>query len=262
MEYLSSALLVDDSEILATSVPGHMLPPGENLGEALKEDLTLAPAIVAIITSHSISRPWVIFELGAAWALNKRIFPVLGPSVKIDQLPGPLSSLVSLHCEEHEATSKAIDLIVAIAKVTGLEHKSLSGKLDARSKAFLAALRACTGMNDEAQSRNAKELPSAKQTTHRVPSIPESPQDAITGQDRVLIAVWNLAKDRYYQHGYDVQEIAKEANLSTPSCQLLITKAMSQKHLKATDVFGEKNAKCYSLTESGGDYLTTNHLVE
>jgi hypothetical protein len=70
---------------------GHQLPFGKNFADILKNDINESPAILALITADSLLSKWVMFELGAAWALNKVIYPIVGPNINLRDLPGPLT---------------------------------------------------------------------------------------------------------------------------------------------------------------------------
>lgn len=142
VQFLLSALKLEDSDVLATSVPGHMLPIGVYIGEQLKKDMGLAPALIALVTARSLSASWVIFELGAAWALDKKIFPILGPSVKPKNLPGPLPNLSSLQFDDKNVAIRASDLVRHLAEYLNLDQKT-GGKMQAALTAFLSALGAC-----------------------------------------------------------------------------------------------------------------------
>lgn len=96
IDLLVEAISIDRTEIRATSVPGHKLPAGCNIGNELQQEITQAEIVLGIITKHVLESPYVLFELGAAWGLNKRIFPLIAQDVDPDQVLGPIASVLSL----------------------------------------------------------------------------------------------------------------------------------------------------------------------
>jgi hypothetical protein len=239
VDYLLSVLPVDDATIRATSVPGHMLPFGRTIAETLKDDITLAPIIIALITKNSASSSWVLFELGASWALGKTIYPVFGPAVTASHLPGPIPNLPRIDIDNPDASARLSDLVAQIAKSLSL-HEKTGGKAQTNLETFRAAL--CAS--------------------------PEPATDQSTLQDRTLRAIWKLDEDEnsYYQHGYTVQEISREisrtAQVKIPKCQHALEFLLQAGYVIKRQVSGGKNAECYSLKKEGSDYLIKNSLVE
>ena len=91
-EYLKVALEIKDLEIRCTSVIGHELEPGENIESYLKNEIEGDIALIGLLTKHGLASDWVLFELGAAWGKGKKIIPILGPGLKVEDLPGPLKN--------------------------------------------------------------------------------------------------------------------------------------------------------------------------
>jgi len=81
---------VKNENIRATSLPEHNLPIGVDTPEQLRQEIDKSEAIVGIITPSSIRSEYVLFELGAAWALEKPIYPLLASGTSRENLPGPL----------------------------------------------------------------------------------------------------------------------------------------------------------------------------
>ena len=66
VELLLSALELEPSAVRCTSVPGHQLPFGKTISEALKTDIETSAAILVLLTEDSLRSNWVLFELGAS----------------------------------------------------------------------------------------------------------------------------------------------------------------------------------------------------
>jgi len=124
IDMLLSNITLDDKEIRCTSVPDHTIRFGKSISQLLKEDINVAPAILALISQQSLQSKWVMFELGAAWGLGKDIYPVVGPGLDIRDLPGPLASLPCIVIESQDAASRLAELIKQVSEDCNLEIKT------------------------------------------------------------------------------------------------------------------------------------------
>ena len=101
--WLQERLLADflgDLEVFVSSERhGHA---GEDWLQTIDEALHRCRILVALCSPISISRPWVNFELGAAWMLRKRIIPTCHAGLTPDDLKSPLSSLSGITLTEAE----------------------------------------------------------------------------------------------------------------------------------------------------------------
>ena len=64
---------------------------GEDWLTKMRSELQRADAVVALLTPHSAQSNWVLHELGAAWALEKPIIPVVTRRDVLNNLPLALS---------------------------------------------------------------------------------------------------------------------------------------------------------------------------
>jgi hypothetical protein len=60
---------------------------GESLVEALEEGLRKSDDIVLLLSSDSIRKPNLFFEIGAALAMKKRIIPIVPQDLDASRLP-------------------------------------------------------------------------------------------------------------------------------------------------------------------------------
>jgi len=66
---------------------------GEKWVDRIMDELKDAKVVLLILSGHSVKRPWVNFEAGAAWTRDIAIIPVCVGGFKKDDLPKPYSSL-------------------------------------------------------------------------------------------------------------------------------------------------------------------------
>jgi len=136
VDYLLASLSISDDEVRCTSVPGHQLPFGETISEQLKKDISISSAVIALITKESLQSDWVVFELGASWALSKTIILILSPEVSASDLPGPLSGYPCIEINNIDASSRIKDSIKAIAKKLDISEES-GGKAQSKLEIFI-----------------------------------------------------------------------------------------------------------------------------
>jgi hypothetical protein len=134
---LSSLHLVDH-QIRCTSVPGHQLSFGNSISQLLKDDIRLSPIIIALITETSLASKWVMFELGASWALNKTVIPIIGPSLAYKDLPGPLVTNTCIQIGKNDASSRIRDALSQISLELKIDEKT-GGKSQSNLEKFLSA---------------------------------------------------------------------------------------------------------------------------
>ena len=123
VEYLLAALRIEENDIRCSSVPGYQLPPGSNIEEHLRRDISDDIALVGLLTEHGLRSQWVLFELGAAWGMRKRVIPILGHGLKGEDLPGPLKSLAFISIENEQLAYSLSSMIETLADYLKVEQK-------------------------------------------------------------------------------------------------------------------------------------------
>ena len=66
---------------------------GESIAGRMKSLIQEADVLLVVISPASLRSEWIHMEIGAAWALNKRVVTVLTPGVEPSDLTPPLSKL-------------------------------------------------------------------------------------------------------------------------------------------------------------------------
>lgn len=75
---------------LAVTDAGEETFPGPNILDEIERGLRSSDAIVTILGKDDVSRPWLLWELGAAAALGKPVLAVVDGQVEAHTLPMPL----------------------------------------------------------------------------------------------------------------------------------------------------------------------------
>lgn len=135
---LTSMPTINRVAVVCTSVPGHQLPFGKTISEALKDNIGSSSAVFAILTQESIKSEWVIFELGASWALSKIVIPILAPGLTDKNLPGPLKDYPCISIDKPDAAARICDSLTQVAHLLR-KKPQVAGAFQAKLKDFISA---------------------------------------------------------------------------------------------------------------------------
>lgn len=78
------------------------LSAGEDWESKLKDELSQCDIFVVLLSSNSVNSNWVLHELGAAWALNKPIIPIVIYPEVFSKIPLPLHGIKFIEIKELE----------------------------------------------------------------------------------------------------------------------------------------------------------------
>lgn len=109
VELITGALELEPKQLRCTAVRGHTLGLGQGIASTLMDDIRATSVVLGVITSASLESQWVLFELGAAWALGKRTIPVIHPLLSVDILPGPLAGVHAANLGDQEDIGQMIE---------------------------------------------------------------------------------------------------------------------------------------------------------
>jgi hypothetical protein len=60
---------------------------GTEIANNLRDDIEQCKIIIAVLTKDALDSFQVLLELGAGWGLKKRLIPITGPEIKLEDLP-------------------------------------------------------------------------------------------------------------------------------------------------------------------------------
>lgn len=101
--------------IRCTSASGYKLTIGDDGAAILREDLRASDIVLGLMTDSSLGSAYVLMELGAAWALNKRVGLLVLPPLDFHQIRGPIAAL---HGVKMDATHDLVDVAETISAAT------------------------------------------------------------------------------------------------------------------------------------------------
>lgn len=112
LDFFGSAMDIRRSEIFCTSLKG-TLPPGENFIPIIKENIKDCRVVIFLITQAYLESPFCLAELGAAWALNQKIYPLLVAPVTYQDLERtPLKGVQCLKLDSKEDMGVLYDYFI------------------------------------------------------------------------------------------------------------------------------------------------------
>lgn len=74
---------------------------GESIPESIRKSIRECDEFLVLLSRNSIDRPWVLMEIGAAWALEKRIVAITD-KVTPEEMPGTIISVKAIDLNNFE----------------------------------------------------------------------------------------------------------------------------------------------------------------
>ena len=85
------------------------LSAGEDFASRIKDEIARCDIFVVLLSSNSVNSKWILSELGAAWALDKLIIPVVTEGDIVNRIPLDLKDLRSVELEFLESHPEILD---------------------------------------------------------------------------------------------------------------------------------------------------------
>lgn len=98
------------------------LSAGEKWETRLRHELAAADAVVAILTPDSVDSSWVLHEIGAAWALEKPIIPVITRRDVLNRMPVHLEGARVIELADVESAQNANKFLHAFEDSLAITH--------------------------------------------------------------------------------------------------------------------------------------------
>lgn len=98
------------------------LSPGQKWESKLRNELSSADVVVALLTPNSVDSSWVLQEIGAAWALEKLIIPVVTKRDVLSKLPVSLERSCIIELADVETPENADKFVDAFEESLAAVH--------------------------------------------------------------------------------------------------------------------------------------------
>lgn len=97
-----------------------MLSAGEDWLSRLKDEVHKCDIFLVLLSPDSVNSEWILSEIGAAWALNKLIVPIVTQTGLSTEIPTVLQQSEFLEMKYLEDHPEAIDQILAKAAASDM----------------------------------------------------------------------------------------------------------------------------------------------
>lgn len=102
-DLLQTGCNLGNEDLVLTSVDGVGIPGGEDFVEWIKKNLENASLIILLVTPNYFASKFCMAEVGAAWALNIKVFPLMKPKLH------PEMGFVMLGKQTYEMSGVGLD---------------------------------------------------------------------------------------------------------------------------------------------------------
>jgi hypothetical protein len=109
----------DKDRILCTSHPDKLeygYSQDVDVSEYLRQHLEQSACVVAVLTPHSLSSQWCLFELGGAWARSKETYPLLAGGLTQSDMPAALQRTPGAQLNQPEELQRVLDHVRRVTK--------------------------------------------------------------------------------------------------------------------------------------------------
>ena len=103
---------IRDDDIFCSSLEGLSIPSGENFVDFIKSQIKEPDAVIVFLSKNYYTRPFCLSELGAAWVLSHRLFPILVPPLSEKEIKDVLTGVwVTNICKPDALSTMVQDLV-------------------------------------------------------------------------------------------------------------------------------------------------------
>lgn len=106
---LGKCLGLTSADIFCSSLEGQGVRKGVNFVDAIRQRVTEAEAVIALITPAYLDSAFCMAELGAAWALNTERLPIVVPPNDFKVMEATLLGIVGVKIDDTEALGQAFE---------------------------------------------------------------------------------------------------------------------------------------------------------
>lgn len=135
-DLLSLGCGVTAKRIFCTSLEGEKIPAGESFPNFIREKIQNPALVIALITPNYLVSEFCLCELGATWAMQHNLFPLIVKPAERSKMKGVLTGVQIEKIEDKEGLDNLRDRIIA-----ALGCGESTGRWNAKRDAFLLSLK-------------------------------------------------------------------------------------------------------------------------
>jgi TIR domain len=149
VEVLEASANLPHGTVRCTSLPGYELEIGAHADNVIRENLRACQVFVGLITESSLRSHYVLMEMGAAWAYEKFVCPLLSSDVSFGQLPAQFRGVHAIRMQDSPGVTNFATTVARKlghpAIVNAPKANVAIGKLCAKSAALASSSKPFVG---------------------------------------------------------------------------------------------------------------------
>jgi hypothetical protein len=127
VELMELGIGISDEKVFCISHEESGVPTGEDdYIKFIKKQIVGSKVAIVLLTPHYYASQFCLCELGALWGLSRRVFTMLLPPLKFDDIKGVLKVTQMLNIKLDEDLNKFRDEISKILETIGIKAKGFS----------------------------------------------------------------------------------------------------------------------------------------
>lgn len=94
--------------------------PGDDWFKRIEDAISSSDVMIVFLSTDSVNRPWILFEIGAAWFSKKKVIPICYKGMTPSALPEPIKRLQAVDVNATTSAESYSRLAEAIQKSCNL----------------------------------------------------------------------------------------------------------------------------------------------
>lgn len=130
VDLLKTGADVRTAQIFCTSLEGYGVPEGEDFVEYIRKQIESPVLVVAVISPAYYESTFCVCELGAAWAMQHSLFPVVVPPLTYGELQGVISKTQGGYINEGAKIDNLRDRVLTVLGIAPVATALWNDKRD------------------------------------------------------------------------------------------------------------------------------------
>jgi len=137
VDLIETGIGVSSNDIFCTSLEGTGIPTGKNFIDFIKSQIENPKVVFLILTPNYMNSLFCLCELGATWALESNIIPILVKPLAYEDMKAVLTAVQASKINDETDLSEIRDKIIADLEINDPIPTS---RWDAKKKKFLSII--------------------------------------------------------------------------------------------------------------------------
>lgn len=134
VDLLQTGVDVSQATIFCSSLEGLGIPDGLDFVQYISDKIAATESVIVLLTPNFFQSSFCLCELGATWAIQKRIHPILVPPLDYDDVKAVLAGLQLLRVNSAGDLDRLFDDLIAELEIT----TAATGRWNVKRDTFLS----------------------------------------------------------------------------------------------------------------------------